>query len=81
MSPQPADPLLVYLLQTVPNFPRWIRAGEMAPSAYELVEQIIAQHGSDAKVEWSHLAMICRQERALLQALTSCRLDSTSLAN
>lgn len=69
MSAKPdPDRLLVFLLELVPECPRYIRQRLMSPRVYDTILGIIADYGTDDKREWSDLAQIIRQEQALLRA-------------
>lgn len=67
MNDKPPD-LLIWLLGIVPQLPQLIRNGDMRPGIYDVMLGIIAKHGSDDQREWSDLAQVIRQDRALLVA-------------
>lgn len=66
MTHAPAD--LVRLLRDVPTYYGRVLAGLADARVYDDALELIAVNRSDDFAEWDHLAMICRQERALARA-------------
>lgn len=60
------DPLLRLMLTIVPELDQLVRRGHFQPGVYDTAEEVLEKYGTDDQREWSDLAQICRQERALL---------------
>lgn len=67
-KPDPAA-ILRLLLSLVPELPGDIRRGHFFPGIYDTVLSVIEEYGTDEQREWSDLAAICRQDRALLRIM------------
>ena len=64
----PPSAILKLLLSLVPACPGLIRRGHLFEGIYDTILGVIADYGTDEQVEWEHLAMIVRQDQALLAA-------------
>lgn len=70
MSAPQAPAELVRLLREVPTYFRRVQSGLNDIAIYDDALEFIAANRSDDFAEWEHLAMICRQDKALLGAMT-----------
>lgn len=68
MKPDRAPIILRFLLGLVPECPSLIRRGHLFPGIYDTILSVIEEYGSDDQREWSDLALIVRQDQALLKA-------------
>ncbi len=67
MKPDPAA-ILRLLLCLVPECYALVKRGHLFIGIYDTILSVIEEYGSDEQSEWSDLAKICRQDRALLEA-------------